>query len=130
MNSAPVQREGEKCECSNSRGISLLTAVGKQYGRVPIKRIRGRTKCAIGEEQCGFRQGRGCMDQFFAVRQVCEKSLANGKDVYWALMDLEANSVWCMWLTVLTVYVLTVYVADANSVWSFRKNFESSAKFL
>ena len=40
-------------------------------------------------EQCGFRQGRGCIDQVFAVRQVCEKFLANGKDVFWAFMDLE-----------------------------------------
>ena len=29
------------------------------------------------------------MDQVFAVRQVCEKYLANGKDVFWAFMDLE-----------------------------------------
>ena len=29
------------------------------------------------------------MDQVFAVRQVCEKYLANGKDVFWAIMDLE-----------------------------------------
>ena len=36
-----------------------------------------------------FRQDRGCMDQVFAVRQVCEKYLANGKDVFWAFMDLE-----------------------------------------
>ena len=28
-------------------------------------------------------------DQVFAVRQVCEKYLANGKDVFWAIMDLE-----------------------------------------
>ena len=32
---------------------------------------------------------RGCMDQAFAVRQVCEKYLANGKDVFWAFVDLE-----------------------------------------
>ena len=25
----------------------------------------------------------------FAVRQVCDKFLANGKDVFWAFMDLE-----------------------------------------
>ena len=25
----------------------------------------------------------------FAVRQVCKKYLANGKDVFWAFMDLE-----------------------------------------
>ena len=29
------------------------------------------------------------MDQVCAVRQVCEKYLANGKDVFWAFMDLE-----------------------------------------
>ena len=29
------------------------------------------------------------MDQVFAVRQVCEKYLENGKDVFWAFMDLE-----------------------------------------
>ena len=29
------------------------------------------------------------MDQVFAVRQVCEKYLANGKDVFWVFMDLE-----------------------------------------
>ena len=29
------------------------------------------------------------MDQMFAVRQVCEKYLANGKDVVWAFMYLE-----------------------------------------
>ena len=54
-----------------------------------IKRDRAKTECAIGEEQCGFRQGRGCMNQVFALRQVCEKYLANGKDIFWAFMNLE-----------------------------------------
>ena len=81
--------KGDKCECSNSRGISLLSVVGKLFGGVLIKSVRAGTECAIGEEQCGFRQGRECMDQVLAVRQVCEKYLPNGKDVYWAFMDLE-----------------------------------------
>ena len=51
--------KGDKCECSNSRGISLLSVVGKLFGRVLIKRVRAGFECAIGEEQCGFRQGRG-----------------------------------------------------------------------
>ena len=81
--------KGDKCECSNSRGISLLSVVGKLFGRVLIKRVRAGTESAIGEEQCGFKQGRGCMDQVMALRQVCEKCLANGKDVFRAFMDLE-----------------------------------------
>ena len=28
--------KGDKCECSHSRGISLLSVVGKLFGRVPI----------------------------------------------------------------------------------------------
>ena len=47
--------KGDKCECSNSRDISLLSVVGKLFGRVLIKRVRARTECEIGEEQCGFR---------------------------------------------------------------------------
>ena len=43
--------KGDKCECSNSRGISLLSVVGKQYGRVLIKRVSAGTECAIGEEE-------------------------------------------------------------------------------
>ena len=61
--------KGDKCECSNSRGIRLLSVVGKLYGRVMIKRVRVGTECAIGKEQCGFRQGRGCMDE-----SVCRKA--------------------------------------------------------
>ena len=71
--------KGDKCECSNSRGISLLSVVGKLFGRMLIKRVRARTECAIGEEQCGFKQGRGCMDQVFAVKHLGEKYLAMGK---------------------------------------------------
>ena len=56
----------------------MLSVVGKLYGRVLIKRVRAGTECAIGEEQCGFQQGRGCMDQLLAIRQVPEKYLANG----------------------------------------------------
>uniref|UniRef100_UPI003EB93A31 RNA-directed DNA polymerase n=1 Tax=Klebsiella pneumoniae TaxID=573 RepID=UPI003EB93A31 len=81
--------KGDKYECTSYRGISLLSVVGKVYGRVLIRRVREGTEGVIGDEQCGFRRGRGCTDQIFAVRQVCEKYLAKGKEVFWAFMDLE-----------------------------------------
>ena len=31
--------KGDKCECSNSKGIRLLSEVGELYGRVPIKEL-------------------------------------------------------------------------------------------
>ena len=42
--------KGDKCRCSNSRGTSLLSVLGKLFGRVLIKRVRAGTECAIGEE--------------------------------------------------------------------------------
>ena len=81
--------KGDKCECSNSRGISLLSVVDKLFGRVLITRVRVGTECAIGEEQCGFRQGRGCMDEVFAVRQVCENISQMGKMYSGLFLDLE-----------------------------------------
>ena len=42
--------KGDKSECSNSRGISLLGVVGKLFGRVLIKTVRAGTEYAIGEE--------------------------------------------------------------------------------
>ena len=50
-----------------------------------MKRVTAGTVCSIGEEQCEFRQDRGCMDQVFAVRQVCENYLVNEKDVFGCL---------------------------------------------
>ena len=42
--------KGDKCECSNCRGISLLSVVGKLFGRVLIKKVWAGTECVIGEE--------------------------------------------------------------------------------
>ena len=37
----------------------------------------------------GFRKGRGCVDQVFALKNVCEKYLEKNRCVYMAFMDLE-----------------------------------------
>ena len=63
----------------------------------------------------------GRVEEVFAVRQVCEKYLANGKDVFWAFMDLEKAYDTIDW---------PWYVADVKSVWSLRKILESSVELL
>ena len=47
--------KGDAHECNNFRGISLLSVVGKVYGRVLIYRIRDKTENVIVEVQGGFR---------------------------------------------------------------------------
>ena len=81
--------KGDVYECGNSRGISLLAVAGKVFGRVLINRIKDKTESVIAEIQGGFRRGRGCTDQTFVVRQICEKYVKKGKDVYFAFLNLE-----------------------------------------
>ena len=59
--------KGDRLDCKNYRGISLLSIPGKVYGRILIERVRVMTEGMLGEEQCGFRMGRGCVDQVFTL---------------------------------------------------------------
>ena len=65
--------------------------VGKVYGRLLLNRIWDKTENVIAEVQSGFWRGSGCTDQIFIVRQICEKYLGKGKDVYFAFLDLEKS---------------------------------------
>ncbi len=51
-----------------------MSVAGKVNGKVLIKRVRQSSEGMIRDEQGGFRRGKGCVDQIFAVRQ-CVKSI-------------------------------------------------------
>ena len=83
------QGKGNRNDCKNYRGISLLCIPGKVYGRILIERVRVLTEGMIGEEQCGFRSGRGCVDQVFVMKQMSEKFCGKNKSLSVAYMYLE-----------------------------------------
>ena len=45
--------KGDKCVCSNSRGISSLSVVGKLYGRVQI-RVGPKLNVQLGRSNVGL----------------------------------------------------------------------------
>ena len=73
----------------NYRGISLLNVVGKLYGRVLIERVKRKTNDSVSDEQCEFRDGRGCVDQILYLKNLIEKSLERNRKLYVGYMDLE-----------------------------------------
>jgi len=85
----PIYKKGSRLECSNYRGISLLSVVGKVYARVLNDRVKLMTAEKVMDEQGGFKAGRGCIDQIFAVRQIVEKTIEKDRVVYMAFVDLE-----------------------------------------
>ena len=79
--------KGDALECGSYRGIKLLDQVMKVFERVIERRVRDRV--SLDDMQFGFRPGRGTTDAIFIVRQVQEKFLEKGKDLWIAFVDLE-----------------------------------------
>ncbi len=73
-----TQEEGKREECKNYRGISLFSVPGKIYERILNERMMKITDKSVGDEQEGFRKGRGCVVQIFAMEILVEKYLQEG----------------------------------------------------
>ena len=68
------KNKGEKSDCSNYRGITLLSIAGKVLARVLLNRLVPTiTEESLPESQCGFRANRGTTDMVFVPRQLQEK---------------------------------------------------------
>ena len=78
----PIYKKGSRLECSNYRGISLLSVVGKVYARVLNDRVKLMTADKVMDEQ-------GNSGQEGGVRQVVEKTIKKDRSVYIAFVDLE-----------------------------------------
>ncbi|KAI3361681.1 hypothetical protein L3Q82_002039 [Scortum barcoo] len=81
--------QGDRRVCSNYRGITLLSLPGKVYARVLERRIRPIVDPRIQEEQCGFRPGRGTLDQLYTLHRVLEGLWEFAQPVHMCFVDLE-----------------------------------------
>ncbi|KAK3527104.1 hypothetical protein QTP86_010820 [Hemibagrus guttatus] len=85
----PLFRKGDRRVCSNYRGITLLSLPGKVYSRVLERRVQPLVKPWIQEEQCGFRPGRGTLDQLYTLHRVFEGLWEFAQPVHMCFVDLE-----------------------------------------
>ena len=71
---AIFKRERDKADCTNWRGISLLSIAGKVLSRILQNRlIKSISEDILPESQCGFREGRSTTDMVFTPRQLTGK---------------------------------------------------------
>ena len=83
------KRKGDRRECSQYRGISLLSQSSKVFARILEKRIRYIVEPQLSENQFGFRKNKGCSDAIFILRQLQEKHIEWNKPLYMAFIDQE-----------------------------------------
>ena len=85
----PLHKKGAHDHCDNFRGIALLSIPGKIFCRVIQKRLAERGNQLLRESQCGFRKGRGCIDQVFSLRVLAEKAREYNTPLYMYLCFVD-----------------------------------------
>ena len=62
--------------------------VGKIYAGILLNRVRKGTEVLIDDEQWGFREGKGFVDQIFTLKQIGVEAREEKCRVYMGFMDL------------------------------------------
>ena len=90
MSSPALFKKGDRKDCGNYRGISLLATVGKILSRVLLNRLSEHiSQNVLPETQCGFRSGRSTMDMIFCLKQVQEKCIEQNMPLYVVFIDFS-----------------------------------------
>ena len=83
------KNKGERSDCNNYRGLSLLSVIDKVFAKVILMRLQKLAERVYPESQCGFRAGRSTIDMVFSLRQLQEKSREQQMPPYIAFIDLK-----------------------------------------
>ena len=86
------KNKGDRSDCNDYRGISLLSVVGKVFARVTLTKLQILPERTLPESQCGFRTGRSTIDMIFSVRQLQEKCREQRRPLFIAFIDLTKAS--------------------------------------
>ena len=83
------KRKGDRAECGNHRGISLLSVAGKILAKILQHRLHSLDEDILPESQCGFRANRFTEDMIFTLRQLQEKSAEQRQPFIVTFMDFS-----------------------------------------
>ena len=85
-----IYKKGDRTDCGNYRGISLLSIAGKIFARILLNRLSTHiTPEVVPETQCGFRGNRSTVDVIFCLRQLQEKCIEQDRPLYMVFVDFS-----------------------------------------
>lgn len=113
-----IPKKGNISECTNWRGITLLSVPGKAFCIVLLQRLKNTLDQQLREEQAGFRSGRSCTEQIFVLRNIIEQCVeyrqqlaVNFVDFKKAFDSIHRDSLW---------QILRLYSVPANFIKIFK----------
>ncbi|KAL1448299.1 hypothetical protein WDU94_008926, partial [Cyamophila willieti] len=85
----PIHKKGDKLDCNNYRGISLINCTYKIFSKLLLHRLEHFTLSFIEEHQAGFIKGRSTTDQIFIVKEAIAKYWEFNRDFYLTFVDFS-----------------------------------------
>ena len=80
-------KKGDRSQCGNYRGISLLSVVGKVFADILLKRLKGIADKVYPQSQSGYSENRSTIDGIFTLRQLMEKTKEQRQNLYMVFVD-------------------------------------------
>ena len=124
-----IPKKGALSDCNNWRGITLLSIPSKVLAKVIIGRIYEAVDVILRKEQAGFRKGRNCTEQIFALRNIIEQCTEWQRQLYINFVDFEKafdsvhrDSLW----RILRAYGIPAHMV--NLIKSFYSNYSCCMK--
>jgi hypothetical protein len=82
-------KEGDKTDCSNYRGISVLSTTYKILSNILLSRLTPYAEEIIGDHQYGFRHNRSTTDHILCICQILEKKWEYNEAVHQLFIDFK-----------------------------------------
>jgi hypothetical protein len=85
----PIYKKGDKTDCNNYRGISLLSTSYKMLLNILLPRLNPYVDETVGYRQCGFPRNRSSTNQIFCIHQILAEEWEYNETVHQLFIDLE-----------------------------------------
>jgi hypothetical protein len=85
----PVHKNGDKTDCNNYFGISLLPTSFKILWNILLSRLSLYINEIVGDHNFGFWHNRSTADQIFCIHKIPEKKLENNDTVHHFFIDFR-----------------------------------------
>jgi hypothetical protein len=85
----PIHKKGDKTDCSNYRGISLLSTSYNMLSNILLSRLTSYADDIIGNRQRGFRCNISATDQIFYIRHILNKKWQYNGTVHKLFIDFK-----------------------------------------
>ena len=96
-----LKKKTEATKCSDYRTISLTAHTAKILAKILRRRIEKKIEDVLGEDQFGFRRGKGTRDTIGMIRIIAERTLEIDEELRVCFIDWQKEFYRVNWTKVM-----------------------------